>query len=189
MMRNIAWMVAIMTLVPRLTSAATPINKCGAVISAPGSYVLTKNLMGAAGQQSCITVNSNYVTIDLGGFTINCNSNGGGRGYGIGETNHTGVTGAIVRNGQLIGCNVGLLLADSTGVLVDGVSASKNDEGIWVGGGSTVLNSIGNDNSPFHGISFLNCPSNALNDIAVANAGQNLTRPDNRCILFNTLAP
>ena len=48
------------------------IGSCGKVITAPGSFIVTKDLTVENSAQPCITVASSFVTIDLGGFTINC---------------------------------------------------------------------------------------------------------------------
>jgi hypothetical protein len=61
--------------VSNAVAAPKNIGVCG-IISEPGSYVLTKNL-NAIGD--CLTVTADYVTIDLGGFTIF----GDGTGAGI----------------------------------------------------------------------------------------------------------
>lgn len=46
--------------------AAKNIGACG-VIAEPGSYLLSKNLTAVG---DCLTVTADFVTIDLGGFTI-----------------------------------------------------------------------------------------------------------------------
>src|SRR4030095_6606576 len=45
----------------------TPISTLPFTISSPGSYYVTSNLTGVAGQHG-ITINADNVTLDLGGF-------------------------------------------------------------------------------------------------------------------------
>jgi parallel beta-helix repeat protein len=47
----------------------TPISALPFTISAPGSYFITGNLTGVAGQHG-ITINADHVTLDLGGFEL-----------------------------------------------------------------------------------------------------------------------
>jgi hypothetical protein len=166
------------------TWAATPISACGTVINAPGSYVLTKNLAVKKGATAgCIVINRSYVSIDLGGFTIDCAqqsvpaiTDGGGS-----------LSGIIVRNGIITGfCFLdGLSLESSGGALIDRVTAIGNHgEGIFPGAGGTVLDSVINDN--FIG-AFLKCPSNAIDDIAFDAAG-GISAIGSGCNQFNDLA-
>ncbi len=159
-------------------------SACGTAITKSGSYVVTKNLAVKTGATAgCIFIISNYVSIDLGGFTINCNgqsvpaiTDGGGSLNGI-----------IVRNGIITdGCFIGgLSLGFSEGVLVDGVSAiGDHADGIEVGAGSTVLRSVSNDN--FIG-AFLKCPSNAIDVVAVDAAG-GISPIGSGCNQFNDLS-
>src|SRR5690242_12390407 len=50
----------------RAGAQVTPISACG-MITAPGSYQLTRNLSSAG---DCLKVNNNEITIDLNGFVI-----------------------------------------------------------------------------------------------------------------------
>ena len=45
------------------------IKDCGVTLTAPGTYVLERNLSSPS-PQTCITIESRYVTIDLSGFAI-----------------------------------------------------------------------------------------------------------------------
>jgi hypothetical protein len=69
-----------------------PINKCG-TIDKPGSYRLTRNLTASG---DCIVVTVDFVTIDLGGFTIF----GPGAAAADGEA-ISGPNGIVVRNGTI----------------------------------------------------------------------------------------
>lgn len=170
--------------------ATTPITKCGTVIKTPGSYVLTKNLAVKKGGGTCITVSTNYVTLDLGGFTINC---GGAKVDAINDKT-INFQGIVIRNGSTTGCDNGINL-DSKGVLIDGVSTISDKTGLFLGNaGNLVVDSISNDNNgsggAFSGLGiFLECPTNAVNNTAVGNAFENIRTDQPGCILFNNLTP
>ena len=66
------------------------------VISVPGSYYLTGNLIGDAGKAG-IRVETSHVTIDLNGFRVE-----GGAGGTIGVQITSGPTDVAVRNGRLL---------------------------------------------------------------------------------------
>jgi hypothetical protein len=98
--------------------AATPINACGTVITTSGSYVVKKDLTPKGGG-NCITVVTDYVTIDLGGFTINCASESG-----LGIADNGDYKGMIIRNGIITGCQDGIFL-QSQGVLIEGINGCQ----------------------------------------------------------------
>ena len=80
---------------------ATPINSCGTTIKTPGAYVVTKNLMiksSGAASVACITVETSYISLDLGGFTINCGGDTNAIGISDGDATLSGI---IVRNGAI----------------------------------------------------------------------------------------
>lgn len=125
-------------------------------IAASGSYVLTSNLQVADESTTAILVDSDDVSIDLGGFTISgvtvcsgtpptCTPQGQGRGIGhvpSAGTQRTRVYNGIVRGMGGTGVSLG---TDSS---VDGVIAASNGiDGISAGSGSTVLRSKGNRNA------------------------------------------
>jgi hypothetical protein len=111
---------------PRLFTA------CG-VITAPGTYVALANI-NATGD--CIVVQSDFVTIDLGGFVIN----GNGTGNGIVESLTVGRRGITVRNGFITNFQNGIALSHSSGVRVENVNVTANGfHGIHLGDVSTVL--------------------------------------------------
>jgi len=169
--------------------AATAIKACGAQIDAPGSYVVTANLTVRSGGGDCITVNSNYVTIDLGGFTIDC---AGQNVSGITDltVNYHGV---VVRNGKITRCAKGLYLA-SRAILVDGVATVANQAGMYLGNsGNLVTRSISNDNTGSMTIVrdgiFLECPSAAVENTALGNTYQSIRTDQAGCVLTSNLAP
>jgi hypothetical protein len=157
-------------------SAATPINACGIVIMQSGSYVVTRNLTIKKGSVNpCIAVAANYIAIDLGGFTIDCQT-----------ANATGImakspliSGLIVRNGVITNCGsdgfAGLETRQETGVLVAGVLAVGNVVDGIAGNNGIVLRSISNNNSGGVGVD-LGCPSVVMDTTALDNMSNfNLT--------------
>ncbi len=92
------------------------------VIQRPGVYVLNHSI--AAGTGTGILIESNDVTVDLGGF---CVFGPGGR-QGIGIT-VSGASNVRIRNGHLERLGVGVLLQDATNVVVDGLQIDGIDSG------------------------------------------------------------
>jgi hypothetical protein len=119
-------------------------------ISAPGSYILASNLTVPDENTTAISVQADYVTIDLNGFSIqgpvtctgspvtSC-SPSFGTGRGIDGLGHRGLT---VRNGSVHG--MGFRGIDVGGGRVENVTAEGNGEsGIY---GGTVTGSMANGN-------------------------------------------
>jgi len=107
---------------PAAGFAAPPFN-CQ-TISQPGSYTLTKNLTSAG---DCIVIASDFVTLDLAGFTIS--GNGSSSSVGIHEAPGTafpGFRGVVIRNGNVTNFGVGIEFFVSDGVTVENVNASAN---------------------------------------------------------------
>jgi hypothetical protein len=76
-----------------LANAAIGISACGVKLATSGAYVVTANLTNPSNATPCITVNTEYVNIDLNGFTLT----GRGADFGI-RLNAAYLT---VSNGQL----------------------------------------------------------------------------------------
>jgi hypothetical protein len=145
------------------THAGSSIGACGKVITASGSYVLKNNLAVKPKAGDCITVNASNVTIDLGGYNINCGST-----TAVGIITGANTAGITIRNGIIANCNDGIRAAASTGVVIDEIVALSNvGAGIYVGGDSSVMHSIANSNG-FAGI-LVQCPSNISYNTAVNN--------------------
>ncbi len=164
--------------------AATPINACGTEITSPGSYVVTKNLEVKTGSTNgCISFKSDYVTIDLGGFTIDC---GGQSVAGITDGGPSVHTGIIVRNGAIVGCGPGLILYNAA--LIDGITVRVGtNSGIVTGlNGAAVFRSISEDNG-FDGISV--GIATVLDNTVLTNSVKNLDAPVPGSATFNNLAP
>lgn len=121
-------------------SGPKKITECR-TIHKPGSYVVTRNLT-ADTNESCLIIEANNVTLDLGGFTLmgafdfigdELIESGGVTDNGL-EFQHI-----VVRNGTSTGFLYGIDLAASSTVVVEDIGAIQNaGEGIRVGSGSTV---------------------------------------------------
>src|SRR4030095_5174167 len=144
--------------------AASKIGACGSTITASGSYVVTRSLTPKSGSAApCITVNASNVTIDLGGYHIDCNSSGFSCIEGA-----NGTDGVTIRNGMIANCTSAISAPGATGLLVDKVLAISNSvEGIRVGPKSTVVHCIAFNNGG--GGIIVECPSNVTGNTAAAN--------------------
>jgi len=193
-MRLPLFLIAALLMIGAVTGARaeTPISACGTLIKTSGSYVVTKNLTIKKGQNPCIAVETNYVTIDLGGFTISCNGELGVDGVDDGQAVHDGV---VVRGGTITGCDSGVFFR-SNAVLVDGLLTIGNRNGVVLLGpglGDSVIRSISNDSS---GDAFANstgitvdCPATLADNTALGNAFKNLFTEFDGCASLNNLAP
>jgi parallel beta-helix repeat protein len=81
--------------------ARTPISSLPFVISAPGSYYLTKNLSVSTGTNA-IEISANEVTLDLNGFTLSSTASPA-VGTAIFLTNANGNSDVTIRNGFIQG--------------------------------------------------------------------------------------
>jgi hypothetical protein len=110
-------------------------------VTAPGSYVLTGDLVLPDENTRGIEISNSPVTVDLGGHAIRrvtCSGSGctwlPGDGVGIFGSASSGTT---VRNGHVWGMgSIGLSLG--TECTVDGVDASRNHNGFETGAGCVV---------------------------------------------------
>ncbi len=91
-------------------------------IDSPGGWCLSGPLTTSQTSGNAITIASDYVLLDLGGWGITDTSgNPQTRAIGIYAGNHRGLT---IRNGSLNGFRYGVLIADSAGVSRDNIVAS-----------------------------------------------------------------
>lgn len=81
---------------PALAAGPSNVNSCG-TISAPGSYVLTRNVSASG---DCFKIRADDVTFDFNGFT----ATGDGTGAAMGLDGR----GIVVRNGTVRGFGVGI---------------------------------------------------------------------------------
>jgi hypothetical protein len=93
------------------------------IITQPGSYKLSGNLIVASAAKDGIDINSDNVTLDLNGFTMT-GPGTGGPGNGIASANQN----ITLRNGVVTGFREGVFLT-GTATITD-LQASGNGEGI-----------------------------------------------------------
>jgi hypothetical protein len=118
---------AAIALMAHQASAQTVIYALPFVISTAGNYILEGNLTLPPGTaaQNAITVNTNNVTIDLGGFEISQTASPSTSiDFGIFAMNRANIT---VKNGTIVGFNEGIVLEYTSGLninynhVIDGV--------------------------------------------------------------------
>jgi len=167
----------------------TPISSLPYTIGQSGSYYLTGDLTGVAGQHG-ITISANNVTLDLSGFGLIgvAGSLDGLHNQGPGGTAFNRI---VVRNGTIrnwggsglmlyptiegdqnqfenlrIAFNGGYGLISRTNAIVRGCTAANNgQDGFWLQQGSVITESIGAGNTGngivlSNGASALNCSAN-----------------------------
>jgi hypothetical protein len=130
-------------------------------ITQPGSYKLSGNLVVAASSTDGIDIMASNVSIDLNGFTISgpvtCTGVGSGifcvGDGGIGILASASLSAPInvaVRNGSVVGFNVGIDSRQGFNYLVEEVRASGNTIGLMVFDGLVRRNTASANG--FHGI-------------------------------------
>jgi len=132
-----------------------PIKACQ-TISEPGSYVLKGNLT-VTENQPCLVVDADFVTIDLGGYTL---TGPGLAWFGTYGLDAYGIwvpplvvgasikRGIVVRNGTVTGFTYGVFLYPTMDAVVENVRALNNyRSGIRTGSGATVRDSVANGNN------------------------------------------
>ncbi len=90
---------------------AAPVDACGAVLSSPGSYVLSTDL-ACTGAGAAISITSPGVDLDLGGHTLTGDSTAGGIGVAVTDVSDVHVHG-------------GTLASFSKAVAFDGATTSR----------------------------------------------------------------
>jgi hypothetical protein len=103
------------------------------IISQPGSYYLTGNIVGAGGYAG-ILINCSNVTLDLNGFELR---GGGGASFGIETVSSNDV---VIRNGLVDGwTQAGVYVAGGGGNIVSGIVARANGTGIYATARGAVI--------------------------------------------------
>jgi parallel beta-helix repeat protein len=123
------------------TTICTVIASVPATISAPGIYCLKSDLMTSIASGVAITIDSNFVTLDLNGWRLGGGAAGlGTSAYGIRVIDRRGVT---VRNGSVKGFYCGVAFESSgvsTANLVEDIRADGNTQmGIYMGSSYSVV--------------------------------------------------
>ena len=141
---------------PGLISSCQPITQ-------PGSYFLTRNLTATG---SCLTIQANFVTLDLGGFVIT----GNGTGSGIAATPIQAIT---VRNGTVTNFSIGVNFKSAHDATIERLRVIGNSSGgiLIQEPGATVKDSLAADNGGFGGIDvFLGAPSLVTGSVSRNNS-------------------
>jgi len=112
----------------------TTITDCGPITD-PGPYVLANNI-NATGD--CLVVQADFVTIDLGGFTISGPTWGGN---GILADPSFSVKGLTIRNGVITGFNTGIGADTALQTNITSMRLTNNITGAASGDQSTVKDS------------------------------------------------
>jgi hypothetical protein len=108
-------------------------------INAPGSYCLDKHLSTAATATSnAITINADFVSLDLNGFKLDGSASAPGARKGVYATGRRGI---VVRNGVIRGFGRGISLEGvGGGHLADEVRVESNaTAGIWLEGPRSMV--------------------------------------------------
>ena len=133
---TVAGGVAIVGSTQGQSNGPTEIKTC-TIISEPGTYVLTQDITGGGGDggfayisETCITIASSNVVLDLRGHTID--------GLGISDTTAVGTKegegyrDVTVKNAHITDWNRGVYLGNTEGATIKNVNASGNSFGILV---------------------------------------------------------
>jgi hypothetical protein len=162
------------------------------MISKSGAYIVKKNLTIRSVQPSppspvCITVNANYVSIDLGGYTIDCGDSHSGFGEGIVAAG----AGLLLRNGLITKCAKAIDVG-STSVLIDHLLVDSNEDGVFVSSaGNSVIDSVSNNNvavAQSMGVGILlQCPSVAVGNTPAGNTADLILSGPASCASWHNL--
>jgi hypothetical protein len=114
----------------------TKITACQ-TISQPGSYRLANNLPPIPPGLSCLVITANFVTIDLGGFSMTGSSGSLGEA-GTGVLTKGQLQGIAVRNGSISGYTPSVNLGSADGSIVEGLRVS----GLGVRGNGIIATGI-----------------------------------------------
>ena len=174
-------LAAVALLAPAFAVAAPPVN-CG-TITQPGSYTLTRNLSSTG---DCIVVASDFVTIDLAGFTISGADNPQSAGIreGSGGT-APGFRGVVIRNGNIVHFGQGIAFDLSPGVTIEHVNASQNVfNGVTLLGNTSVVRSSRFDNNGGNGIQ-VEFNSVLTGNIAIGNGNNGFFASEGSLIVNN----
>jgi len=127
------------------TTICTVISSLPYTISTQGSYCLDRNLATTITTGAAITINIDFVVLDLNGFKVGGGSAGPGtQASGVFSQNHKNIT---VKNGNIRGFLRGVYLTDTSGTftssqghLVEDIRADQNTfAGIVVEGRGNVV--------------------------------------------------
>ena len=128
--------------------AATPVSTCGAILSVPGDYKVTADLLVCPGSFAffgAITIVSSDVHLHMKGHQITCDDVDGVPNVGI--TVVPGLSGVHIEHGSITGCDVGILMIATSQSKTDKMTLSGNLPDPVFGGGHGLFMDAGNDNT------------------------------------------
>lgn len=137
-------------------AGTTPITECPIVITEPGKYKLTQDLLACPGAQigtfgGPLLITSSNVKLDLNGHTIQCDWQDYDWIYGHGIFAFGGLSNVHIKNGTITGCNSGIVFVDVIDSSIKKVTVSDSriehftdgnsfaGIGIWLVRGSDVV--------------------------------------------------
>ncbi len=120
--------------------AATPISSC-TMISSPGTYVLSQNIVNS-NVSKCIEITSSDVVFDGAAYTIDGIDNAST--YGIYVLNPITLTNVSVKNVKVTDWSYGIYYENTINGNIDNNTASSNSDGIFLS--SSGSNTLTNNN-------------------------------------------
>ena len=108
--------------------AANPVTACGDVLSEPGNYGLTGDLLACPG--NAIVISASNVSLNLKGHSITC---GNADWFGVWVL---GVSDVQVKNGTITGCGIGVEFDGTTESKITHLTLNGNGLGIHLSGAS-----------------------------------------------------
>ena len=191
-----------------LAGGPKKINRC-MTITKSGSYIVNKNLQATANTGgNCIIIKTDFVTLDLNGFTLT--GLGNDTGYGVSDFGYIVRQGIVVRNGKVTKFSTGIRLYGCMAAVIENISAVDNDQngietglfnivrgstavgnklnGIFIGSGSLATGNTAAQNEI--GMYF-DCPCNVIGNTAFNNTSSNydFDNADGNCLFSNNLFP
>src|ERR1700730_469172 len=158
LIRSLCTFAAALLLLTIVGHTQTVINSVPYTITAPGNYVLGASLTFSPASGNAISVNAHNVTIDLNGHYLYNPAFAANSANAIYSNNKGNIT---VRNGQIIGFNVGVYLDNpssgplNAGHIVESVRLTDCGVGIFLTSGTTSVfqnNQIGTTVAGNYGI-------------------------------------
>ena len=174
-------------------SAQTKINNC-TIITAPGSYVLSRNITASGTDQVCILIAADFVNLDLAGYTIAGPGSGNVFSDGIAVDACCNRQGIKVHSGIVTNFRNNGVYLPGIGMSVEQVAAIANGNyGIFVGAaGAFDINGhrvVGNRALNNRVGIAVNCPAVVLENVAAGNGTQIQTALFDCTALENSPAP
>lgn len=180
----------------------TPLSAASSVISQPGSYYLTTNIVTVLDRG--LEIRCDNVTLDLMGFSISGGQNSGYSGIWINGEDSAPLRNVVVRNGTVGLFDVGIRIEHASGCRIEQLTVCSNlTDGIMISGvceGNRVSACLIGKNGRYgvylHGTGN-RCSGNTLSECQVGengntgvflsgtSSGQASDNVVERCVLFN----